>query len=118
MSNNGNKPHEGPHGPGCHCDEEEHTAMAIATVLAELLPNLMSAWEAGEPGVSVDLRFDRGKEHYGIAVRAKILEDLDDWPVPDVDTMAEMTGKSEGLTRFDASDFPPPKSENGKEALH
>lgn len=119
MSDNGDKPHEGPHGPGCHCDKEEVTAKAMAAVLSDLLPGLMKAWMAGEPGMTIDFRFDKGKEHYGIAVRGKVLEDDGEpWPIPDVDTMAKMVGESgERFLRWSASDTPP-ESGDGKETLH
>ena len=116
MSDNGSKEHEGPHRPGCHCEDEGFAMAAegMATVLAELLPSLIKAWEMGAPGMSVDFRFDRGEEHHGIALRAKVLEDID-WPdVPDVDTIAKMASeKPDGLLRWSASDVPP-RNGNGK----
>ncbi len=120
---------EGPHGPDCRCHEDpdfEKAAEGMTMVLAELLPNLMSAWAAGAPGVSVDFRFDRSDEELeGIALRAKILEEID-WPeVPDLKTMVENAGEEdidhvEGFLRWRAKhplDSPPYPS-NGKGVVH
>ncbi len=128
-SNNGNEEekHEGgPHGPNCHCNDPEFAKAAegMAVVLAELLPNLMQAWEAEMPGVTIDIRFDKNSEKFqGIAVRAKVLEDLD-WPgVPDIDAMVEdaSDADADGFMHWKENrpDVPPPSSGNGgKGAVH
>ena len=114
----------GPHGPDCHCDHEDELATVangMARVLEELMPGLVQAWENGEPGMTIDFLFDRGNEEFaGIAVRAKVLEDVD-WPgMPDIETLAKITTEdSEGYMRWSAGDpLTPPPGENGNGIVH
>jgi len=63
----------------------------------------VEAWDQGLPGISFDIRFDKGEgEFQGIALRAKVLEDVD-WPeVPDIDTLAKQVHDvdSDGYMRW------------------
>ena len=117
------KKHEGPHGPDCHCDDNDELATVahgMARVLAELMPGLVKAWENGDPGLTIDVLFDRGNAEFaGIAVRVKVLEDID-WPgMPDIETLAKVTKEdSEGYMRWSADDPAPPPSENGNGVVH
>ena len=119
------KKHEGPHGPDCECDETGEilaAGMALATCLAEILPALLARWSAGDEGVTVDFRFDRGTEVDGIAVRSREYEADDDWPdikpenirmVDPEAVLGEMTEAFESRTIITE-----PRKSNGKDYIH
>ena len=115
----------GPHGPNCECNEDDEVVaagVALATCLAEILPAMLARWAEGDNGVTVDFRFDRGKEIDGIAVRVRPLEETGhDWPEPNADNVhvLDPTKELEEMAEaFESRTIVDPRPSNGKDYVH